>query len=137
SEVMFFFAWFWAFFNAALYPTEQMGMTWPPEGIEIFNPWRIPIINTVILLTSGLTVTWAHHGLRKGDKQTLIRGLWLTVILGALFTTLQAWEYMHAPFTFTESIFGTTFFMATGFHGAHVIIGTVFLAVCLGRAYKD
>jgi cytochrome c oxidase subunit III len=137
SEVMFFFAWFWAFFNAAIYPTEQMGGTWPPEGVEVFNPFAVPLINTIILLSSGVTVTWAHHGLRKGDKKTLINGLWLTVILGALFTTLQAYEYMNAPFEFTGGIFGTTFFMATGFHGAHVIIGTIFLAVCLVRAYKD
>jgi cytochrome c oxidase subunit 3 len=141
SEVMFFFAWFWAFFNAALYPTDEMGGTWPPTsdaiGVEIFNPWGIPLINTIILLTSGVTVTWAHHGLRKGDKKTLIRGLWLTVILGAIFTAFQAYEYMNAPFNFTGGIYGTTFFMATGFHGAHVIIGTIFLAVCLYRAYKD
>ena len=141
SEVMFFFAWFWAFFNAAIYPTEQMGGTWPPSspelGVEVFNPWGIPFINTAILLTSGITVTWAHHGLRKGDKKALIRGLWLTVILGAIFTGFQAYEYMNAPFDFTGGIFGTTFFMATGFHGLHVIIGTIFLAVCLVRASKD
>ncbi|MBM3506141.1 MAG: cytochrome c oxidase subunit 3 [Alphaproteobacteria bacterium] len=141
SEVMFFFAWFWAFFNASLYPTDEMGGTWPPTspeiGVEIFNAWGIPLVNTIILLSSGVTVTWAHHGLRKGDKQTLIRGLWLTVLLGAAFTALQAYEYLNAPFNFTGGIYGTTFFMATGFHGAHVIIGTVFLAVCLVRAYKD
>jgi cytochrome c oxidase subunit 3 len=141
SEVMFFFAWFWAFFNAAIYPTDEMGGTWPPTsasiGVEIFNPWGIPLVNTIILLSSGVTVTWAHHGLRRGDKQTLIRGLWLTVLLGAAFTALQAYEYMNAPFDFTGGIYGTTFFMATGFHGAHVIIGTIFLAVCLARSYKD
>ncbi len=137
SEVMFFFAWFWAFFNASLYPTVEMGGVWPPKGTEVFSPWSIPLVNTIILLSSGVTVTWAHHGLRAGDKQTLIRGLWLTVLLGAVFTMLQAYEYLHAPFNFTGGIYGTTFFMATGFHGAHVIIGTIFLAVCLVRAYKD
>jgi cytochrome c oxidase subunit 3 len=135
SEVMFFFAWFWAFFNAAIYPTEQMGLMWPPEGVTIFNPWSIPILNTVILLSSGVTVTWAHHALRKGDRRGLIYGLWVTVVLGALFTGFQAYEYMDAPFTMSGGIYGTTFFLATGFHGAHVIIGTVFLAVCLVRSY--
>jgi len=137
SEVMFFFAWFWAFFNASIFPTAAIGHVWPPQGTEVFSPWSIPLVNTIILLTSGVTVTWAHHGLRAGDKQTLIRGLWLTVLLGAAFTMLQAYEYLHAPFHFTGGIYGTTFFMATGFHGAHVLIGTIFLAVCLGRAYKD
>jgi len=136
SEVMFFFAWFWAFFNAAIYPTEQMGGIWPPEGILIFEPFGIPFINTVILLSSGVTVTWAHHALRKNDRRGLILGLWATVVLGVIFTAFQAYEYIHAPFNFTGGIYGTTFFMATGFHGAHVIIGTIFLAVCLARSYK-
>ena len=136
SEVMFFVAWFWAFFNAAIYPTEQMGGIWPPEGILIFEPFGIPFINTVILLSSGVTVTWAHHALRKNDRRGLILGLWATVVLGVIFTALQAYEYMNAPFNFTGGIYGTTFFMATGFHGAHVIIGTIFLAVCLARSYK-
>ena len=136
SEVMFFFAWFWAFFNASLFPTDEIGGIWPPKGVEVFDPWSVPIINTIILLSSGVTVTWAHHGLRKGDRKTLINGLWLTVLLGALFTSLQAYEYMSAPFNFTGGIYGTTFFMATGFHGAHVIIGTIFLAVCLARSYQ-
>ncbi len=148
SEVMFFFAWFWAFFNASLYPnlshTYPFAGHWPPMGelfngeegeLKIFHPFQIPFINTIILLTSGVTVTWAHHGLRAGDRRTLIMGLWLTVLLGAVFTSLQAWEYMHAGFHYSGGIFGTTFFMATGFHGAHVIIGTVFLAVCLIRSY--
>ena len=136
SEVMFFFAWFWAFFNAAIYPTEQMGSLWPPEGVEIFNPWGIPFLNTVILLSSGVTVTWAHHALKKNDRKGLIMGLWVTVALGAIFTAFQAYEYVQAPFDFTGGIYGTTFFMATGFHGAHVIIGTIFLAVMLARSYK-
>jgi cytochrome c oxidase subunit 3 len=135
SEVMFFFAWFWAFFNAAIYPTEAMGFHWPPEGVAIFNPWGIPFYNTVILLSSGATLTYAHHALRKDDRRGLILGLWVTVVLGVLFTSLQAYEYMNAPFSITGGIYGTTFFMATGFHGAHVIIGTVFLSVCLVRSY--
>ncbi|HJM49766.1 MAG TPA: cytochrome c oxidase subunit 3 [Alphaproteobacteria bacterium] len=136
SEVMFFVAWFWAFFNASLFPTEAIGGVWPPADIEAFNPWTIPFLNTIILLSSGCTVTWAHHELRQGNRQGLINGLWLTVILGAAFTALQAYEYIHAPFAFTGGIYGSTFFMATGFHGLHVIVGTIFLTVCLVRAYK-
>jgi cytochrome c oxidase subunit 3 len=134
SEVMFFLAWFWAFFNASLYPTAAMGGAWPPSGIETFDPWHLPFVNTLILLTSGTTVTWAHHALRQNDRAGLLGGLALTVALGATFTVVQGYEYVHAPFAFTGGIYGTTFFMATGFHGAHVIIGTIFLVVCLYRA---
>jgi cytochrome c oxidase subunit 3 len=143
SEVMFFVAWFWAYFDAALYANDPMqyqrvevlGGMWPPKGIETFDPWHLPLLNTLILLTSGTTVTWAHHALLENDRKGLKAGLWLTVILGLLFTSLQAYEYTHAHFGFKGNIYGATFFMATGFHGAHVIIGTIFLAVCLLRAY--
>jgi cytochrome c oxidase subunit III len=143
SEVMFFVAWFWAYFNTALFPasvpefarTELLGGVWPPKGIETFDPWHLPLLNTLILLTSGTTVTWAHHALLHGDRKGLKLGLWCTIILGALFTCVQAYEYTHAGFNFKGNIYGATFFMATGFHGAHVIIGTIFLAVCLARAY--
>lgn len=134
SEVMFFVAWFWAFFGTAFFPETGGFTSWPPEGIEVFDPWHIPFINTLILLTSGTTVTWAHHALQSGDRKGLVQGLTLTVILGVLFTCLQAYEYATAPFDFAGSIYGATFFMATGFHGFHVIIGTIFLLVCLGRA---
>ena len=136
SEVMFFVAWFWAYFNAALFPTVEMGGVWPPEGIMTFNPWDLPFINTLILLTSGTTVTWAHHALREGKREQVIAGLWLTVILGITFTCFQVVEYVEAPFSFRGGIYGSTFFMATGFHGFHVIVGTIFLAVCLVRAYR-
>jgi cytochrome c oxidase subunit 3 len=143
SEVMFFVAWFWAYFDAALYPNDPMQYTrtellgsWPPKGIETFDPWHLPLLNTLILLTSGTTVTWAHHALLHNDRQGLKIGLWLTVILGLLFTCVQAYEYGHAAFGFSGHIYGATFYMATGFHGAHVIIGTIFLAVCLLRAYR-
>ena len=157
SEVMFFVAWFWAFFNSALFPADAihatrdavfgcgagtaMGAcsvpgTWPPKGIETFDPWHLPLLNTLILLTSGTTVTWAHHALLHDDRKGLKWGLWLTIGLGMLFTCVQAYEYGHAAFGFKGNIYGATFFMATGFHGAHVIIGTVFLAVCLWRAYQ-
>jgi len=135
SEVMFFVAWFWAFFNASLYPTAQIGHVWPPHGIEPFDPWHLPFVNTLILLTSGTTVTWAHHALQHGDRKGLLQGLALTILLGLLFTSVQAWEYSHAAFGFKDGIYASTFFMATGFHGAHVIIGTVFLIVTLARAY--
>lgn len=136
SEVMFFVAWFWAYFNAALFPAESVGGTWPPEGVEVFNPWDLPFINTLILLLSGTTVTWAHHALREGDRKGLKQGLWCTVLLGLSFTGIQAYEYAHAAFNISQDIYGSTFFMATGFHGFHVIIGTIFLSVCLLRAYR-
>jgi cytochrome c oxidase subunit 3 len=142
SEVMFFVAWFWAYFNTALFPgdaqqflrSEFIGGVWPPKNIETFDPWHLPLLNTLILLTSGTTVTWAHHALLEGDREAVKKGLWLTVILGALFTGVQAYEYGHAAFGFKGNIYGATFFMATGFHGFHVIIGTIFLTVCLFRA---
>ncbi len=144
SEVMFFAAWFWAFFDASLFPGEinqvlRTGFTggvWPPKGIEVLDPFHLPLYNTVILLLSGTTVTWAHHALLHNDRQGLISGLVLTVGLGVLFSFVQAYEYMHAPFTFKDSIYGATFFMATGFHGFHVFVGTIFLLVCLIRAAK-
>ena len=143
SEVMFFAAWFWAYFDVALFPntaaqfqrTEITGGQWPPAGIETFDPWHLPLLGTLVLLTSGTTVTWAHHALLENDRQGLKWGLWLTVGLGVAFTMLQIYEYTHAYFSFSGHIYGATFFMATGFHGAHVIIGTIFLAVCLWRVY--
>jgi len=144
SEVMFFVAWFWAFFDASLFPGEAIqasrttftGGHWPPQGVEVFDPWHLPLLNTLILLTSGTTVTWAHHALQHNDRKGLVQGLVLTVVLGMLFTALQAYEYAHASFSFGGSIYGATFFMATGFHGFHVLVGTIFLLVCLFRAMK-
>jgi cytochrome c oxidase subunit 3 len=142
SEVMFFVAWFWAFFDASLFSGEAIqaarveftGGHWPPNGVEVFNPWHLPLVNTIILLTSGTTCTWAHHALRENKRGGLIWGLVLTILLGITFTAVQAYEYAHAAFGFTDGIYSSTFFMATGFHGFHVIIGTIFLIVCLGRA---
>ena len=144
SEVMFFVAWFWAFFDASLFPAETAqyareaftGGVWPPKGIEVLDPFHLPLYNTIILLLSGTTVTWAHHALLHDDRKGLVWGLVLTVALGALFSMVQAYEYMHAPFAFKDSIYGATFFMATGFHGFHVLIGTIFLLVCLLRALR-
>ncbi|MBR9826856.1 MAG: cytochrome c oxidase subunit 3 [Alphaproteobacteria bacterium] len=140
SEVMFFVAWFWAFFEYAIFHEVRLDpglATWPPAGVETFNPWHLPLMNTLILLLSGTTVTWAHHALQHGDRKGAKLGLLLTVILGMCFTALQIYEYTHAHFGFSiadgGNLYGSTFFMATGFHGAHVVIGTIFLAVCLFR----
>jgi cytochrome c oxidase subunit 3 len=158
SEVMFFAAFFWAFFDNFLYATEAKqiarihanGGQWPPAHIAVFDAWDLPFMNTLILLLSGVTVTWAHHALREGNRRDLVRGLACTVVLGLLFTTFQVIEYSSAPFSFQRLIadpsawdsfklekggsYPSAFFMATGFHGFHVIIGTIFLTVCLFRA---
>jgi cytochrome c oxidase subunit 3 len=138
SEIMFFVAWFWMFFKHALYPmaTFSEGM-WPPPSIETFDPWHLPLINTLILLCSGCAATWAHHALvHENNRKDVATGLILAVILGVVFTAFQAYEYSHATFGFSGNIYGATFFMATGFHGAHVIIGTIFLFVCYLRLRK-
>jgi cytochrome c oxidase subunit 3 len=146
SEVMFFVAWFWAFFDASLFSGETAqaarvaatGGVWPPAGTPVLDPWHLPLLNTLILLTSGTTVTWAHHALLNNERQGLKWGLVATIALGVLFTSIQGYEYAHAAFAFNRdhggNIYGSTFYMATGFHGFHVIIGTIFLAVCLFRA---
>ena len=137
SEIMFFFAFFWAFFAAALAPVIEIGSIWPPKGIEVFNPIEIPLLNTLILLCSGATVTYAHHAITAGNKIEAVFGLVLTVVLAILFTGLQAFEYVSAGFTISDGIYGSTFYMATGFHGFHVLIGTIFLTVCLIRLTLD
>jgi cytochrome c oxidase subunit 3 len=144
SEVFFFLAFFWAFFDASLYPDaanmpariEHTGGVWPPKSIHPFDPFDLPLMNTLILLTSGTTVTWAHHAIIEGNQKSAVRGLAVTVVLGMFFTCVQAYEYFHASFGFTEGIYPSVFFMATGFHGFHVIVGTIFLTVCLFRAMK-
>ncbi|MFV0645766.1 MAG: cytochrome c oxidase subunit 3 [Sphingomonadaceae bacterium] len=143
SEVMFFVGWFWAWFDFALFPNatpelaEVIGGVFPPVAIKsVIDPFDLPLLNTMILLCSGTTLTWAHHCLIHGDRDGLKKGLWLTVILGVTFTMIQAYEYMHAPFPFGENTYGSAFYMATGFHGFHVIVGTIMLVVCLIRAYK-
>jgi cytochrome c oxidase subunit III len=133
SEVMFFVGFFWAFFASSLFP---VGGVWPPKGIHPFDPFEFPFLNTLILLLSGTTVTWAHHSLLEGNYKGLVQGLTVTVLLGLSFTCVQAYEYSHAAFTFSGGIYPSTFFMATGFHGFHVIVGTTFLAVCLWRAHR-
>ncbi|MEH7829539.1 cytochrome c oxidase subunit 3 [Gemmobacter denitrificans] len=141
SEVMFFAAWFWSFFKHAMYPMGPMSPlvdgVFPPEGIQTFDPWHLPLINTLILLCSGAAATWAHHAIaHENNRKDLVNGLALAIVLGFIFTLLQAYEYSHAAFGFAGNIYGANFFMATGFHGFHVIIGTIFLLVCLIRAMR-
>jgi cytochrome c oxidase subunit 3 len=153
SEVMFFVGWFWAWFDFSMFPQPlewdgevtsnligQEGaaalLQWPPKGITVLDAFQLPLLNTLILLCSGTTVTWAHHCLIHGNRDGLKLGLWLTIILGAVFTCIQAYEYSVAPFPFTGINYGSSFVMATGFHGFHVLVGTIFLIVCLVRAYR-
>nr|YP_010286288.1 cytochrome c oxidase subunit III [Ornithomya biloba]UKS08897.1 cytochrome c oxidase subunit 3 [Ornithomya biloba] len=133
SEILFFVSFFWAFFHSSLSPSIELGALWPPKGIMPFNPFQIPLLNTMILLTSGITVTWAHHSLMENNHSQTTQGLFFTVTLGIYFSLLQAYEYIEASFTIADSIYGSTFFMATGFHGIHVFIGTMFLLICLMR----
>ena len=152
SEVMFFVAWFWMFFEMALFhhhrtlssiPEVQAAwQTWPPKGVETVSPWHLPLVNTLTLLLSGTTVTWAHHALQTGDRKGAKWGLILTILLGCLFTSIQAYEYHEifsehfffgTPELANSGLYGSSFFMATGFHGFHVLIGTIFLTVCLFR----
>ena len=135
SEILFFFSFFWAFFHSSLSPSVEIGVVWPPTGVDPLNPFSVPLLNTAILLSSGATVTWAHHGIVNGNRKEAIQGLILTVFLGVFFTALQAIEYVEAPFSIADSVYGSTFFVATGFHGLHVIIGTLFLGVCLIRLF--
>ena len=144
SEVMFFVAWFWAYFNSSLFTADPLqygreaftGGLWPPKGVVAIDPWRLPLINTVILVSSSGVATLANEALKRNHRAAFIRFLALTVVMGFAFVALQAYEYAHAPFAFKNSIYGATFFMATGFHGAHVVIGAIFLSVCLFRAIR-
>ena len=168
SEVMFFVGWFWAWFDFSLFPAPVSYIAgqvdrvatgvavaagqWPPKGLEVIDAFKFPLLNTLILLTSGTTVTWAHHALIHGQRggalkgvwgligvgenDAVKKGLWLTILLGLVFSSIQAYEYAHAPFPYKGLNYGASFFMATGFHGFHVIIGTIFLTVCLVRAYR-
>ncbi|MEN3745703.1 cytochrome c oxidase subunit 3 [Sphingomonas sp. HF-S3] len=143
SEVMFFVGWFWAWFDFSLFPSmvESVGGQWPPKGMHVIDAWSLPLLNTLLLLCSGTTITWAHHAMLHDRRDDVKTGLWLTIILGVVFSMIQAYEYMHAPFPFKAeseggSAYGGVFFMATGFHGFHVLVGTIFLIVNLIRVYK-
>nr|YP_010272386.1 cytochrome c oxidase subunit III [Phlogothamnus polymaculatus]UKE80383.1 cytochrome c oxidase subunit III [Phlogothamnus polymaculatus] len=136
SEVLFFSSFFWAFFHSSLSPTIEIGMQWPPSGIKPFNPMSIPMLNTMILLSSGMSITWAHNALINNNYTQTTQSMIITIILGVYFTVLQAIEYYEAPFTMADSVYGSTFFMATGFHGLHVIIGTIFILISAARIIK-
>lgn len=136
SEVMFFVAFFWAFFSAAFFPTEAIGFVWPPQNIHVIEPFHLPFLMTMILLLSGCTVTWAHHAVLEGKNDQVMKALGLTVFLGTAFLCFQIYEYTHAHFSITDGIYGSAFYMATGFHGFHVFVGTVFLFVCWLRSIK-
>lgn len=133
SEIFFFLSFFWGFFHSRLRPVVEIGIIWPPEGIKPFNFIQIPLLNTIILLCSGITITWSHHSIIEINHRESVIGIILTVILGIYFTLLQGYEYIEAPFCIADSVYGSSFFIATGFHGIHVIIGTTFIIVCLIR----
>nr|ABR21232.1 cytochrome c oxidase subunit III [Heteronotia binoei] len=133
SEVFFFLGFFWAFYHSSLAPAPELGGLWPPTGITPLNPFEVPLLNTAVLLASGVTVTWAHHSIMENKRQEATTALTLTILLGSYFTLLQAMEYFEAPFTIADATYGSTFFVATGFHGLHVIIGTTFLTISLLR----
>lgn len=133
SEIFFFISFFWAYFHSSLAPSIEIGQLWPPQGIKPFNPFDIPLINTIILISSGITITWSHHSILNKNFFERNKRLILTVILGLYFTLLQIIEYYESPFSIADSIYGSSFFIATGFHGLHVIIGTIFLFICLLR----
>nr|YP_009441726.1 cytochrome c oxidase subunit III [Anatis ocellata]AOY39271.1 cytochrome c oxidase subunit 3 [Anatis ocellata] len=137
SEIFFFISFFWSFYHSSLSPSIELGMNWPPKSIIAFNPSSIPLLNTLILLSSGLSITWAHHSIMENDFNQAFQSLTITIILGVYFTFLQGIEYMEAPFSIADSVYGSSFFMATGFHGLHVIIGTTFLSICLMRLYLN
>jgi cytochrome c oxidase subunit 3 len=133
SEALFFLAIFWAFFHSALAPTVELGAQWPPMGIEAINPFELPLLNTILLLSSGVTVTYAHHSLIEGNRKSALYGLIATIILAVVFTGFQGVEYTVSSFTLADGVFGSCFYFGTGFHGLHVMIGTAFLSVGLWR----
>nr|YP_010252256.1 cytochrome c oxidase subunit III [Desis jiaxiangi]QTX95129.1 cytochrome c oxidase subunit III [Desis jiaxiangi] len=137
SEIFFFFSFFWAFFHSSLSPTVELGYVWPPEGIDPFNPFQVPLLNTVILLSSGVSVTWSHQCLMNEDWDSGKSSLMITWILGMYFLMLQGFEYFMASFSISDSVFGSVFFMATGFHGMHVMVGTLFLFIMWLRMNKN
>nr|YP_004123098.1 cytochrome c oxidase subunit III [Hypsibius dujardini]CBY83891.1 cytochrome C oxidase subunit 3 [Hypsibius dujardini] len=133
SEIFFFFSFFWTFFHSSLSPNFELGMLWPPLGIQAINPFQVPLLNTVVLLSSGITVTLSHHNIIKKKAQQTSLYLIITLLLGVYFTCLQGWEYWEASYSFSDSSFGSAFFLATGFHGLHVCVGSLFLFFCLIR----
>ena len=137
SEVMFFFAFFWAFFHSSLAPVYNIGGVWPPKSVNVLDTHLIPLTNTYILLSSGATVTWAHHAIRLNAKRHVVIALIYTILLAVLFTCFQAFEYVSAPFNISDGIYGSCFYMTTGFHGFHVFVGTIALSVSFARLVSN
>lgn len=133
SEALFFLAIFWSYFHSALSPNQELGASWPPTGVSAINPFELPLLNTIILLSSGFTVTYAHHSMIQSNRNGALYGLVYTVLLAIVFTTLQGAEYIVSTFTLADGTYGSCFYFGTGFHGLHVIIGTAFIAVGLWR----
>nr|YP_009531283.1 cytochrome c oxidase subunit III [Idiocerus laurifoliae]AXY64095.1 cytochrome c oxidase subunit III [Idiocerus laurifoliae] len=133
SEVMFFYSFFWSFFHSSLSPTVEIGLQWPPQGIKTFNPMSIPMLNTMILLSSGVSMTWAHNAILMKNFSQAMKSMMITVMLGLYFSFLQMYEYIESPFSISDSIYGSTFFMSTGFHGIHVLVGTIFIITIMMR----
>nr|UVU30520.1 cytochrome c oxidase subunit 3 [Odontocolon albotibiale] len=136
SEIFFFLSFFWAFFHMSLSPSIEIGCNWPPYLIKSFNPMNIPLLNTVILLTSGISITWCHYMIIINNFKESFKSLMITIMLGVYFSMLQFMEYKEAPFSISDSSYGSTFFMITGFHGLHVIIGSMFILITLLRMNK-
>lgn len=136
SEIMVFASFFWAFFHSSLNPTIDIGCVWPPKGIHPMNAFGIPLLNTFILVTSGAWITKSQFEILAGNRRESIEGLLFTIFLAILFTAFQGYEYLNASFNISDGVFGSTFYMATGLHGSHVIVGTVFIIVCLIREIK-
>ncbi len=134
SELMFFVSFFWAYFHSGIFPNEATGFQWPPVGIETLDPFHLPFLNTLILLLSGSTLTWAHFDMVEGHTKEMMRKTAYTIGLGCLFMVIQGLEYSHASFSLQDGIYPSTFYLATGFHGFHVLVGVIFLMVCWFRA---
>nr|QXU57728.1 cytochrome c oxidase subunit III [Omalonyx unguis] len=135
SEICFFFAFFWAYFHSSLSPSIEIGSSWPPIGIFTLETFQVPLLNTCVLLLSGVSITWAHHSIEAKKRYSSFGGLLITVILGIYFLFLQYGEYNETAFSIADSVYGSTFFMATGFHGLHVMVGVTFLIVCTFRCF--
>lgn len=133
SEVFFFVSFFWSYFHCGVSPCIELGQWWPPLGALSFNPLNVPLLNTLILVSSGVSVTWRHHRILLGNYGARKISLLLTIFLGVYFTILQGFEYVESYFTLRDSSYGSAFFVATGFHGLHVLLGTSFLLVCYFR----
>jgi len=133
TEIMLFISLFWTYFHSALNPYY---LIWPPIGIDLINPWSIPLLNTFLLLYSGIIATWAHHEFISNNRNNSLIGLYITIILGIIFFIFQLFEYIHSSFDISDSIYGSSFFLTTGTHGLHVIIGILFFIFTTIRVFN-